>query len=910
MGNETTDIQQDQAASSAADQAASSAAGRGSYAGLRVALACACVLLGIGASLLVASLLASESKREAERRFQFASAAIVSSLNGAIRHEQDLKVSASTFFAGNPHATPGQFAAWAGWARALAQFPELQRLSLLSAVKTSQLRSFAARTGVKVAKGASPARQIGIKSSDLRAEYCLTTAEVVRGAGFPAPRGIDYCARESRLLASRGSGRSIDRAYGARGILEVQTPVYRGLATPAGSDARNTQFVGWVREVINPAVLVRGALAGHPGYAASLRYGRSLADVVVLGARSSGAQSANARLDGGLTLTSLGPPAAVPLLAGGRAWVLLAGLLIGLLLSAIVLLFGRRKADQSSALIVPPTPEPAAVVEVEPLYDPLTALPNRPLTLDRASLVLARARRQSGLLAGVLLIDIDWFKDVNEKLGHEAGDQLLKIVAGRLQGVMRVEDTVGRLGADQFAVLIECTARSLRLDALAQRVLETLHQPIELDGFGPTFSMTASIGVAFGRYETADELLKDGETALAAAKAEGKARYKLFDANTHSVVESRSSLEADLSAAVEKQELSLGFEPIYELQSQAVIGFEATPCWSHPVEGEMAATELLELAQDCGLTVPIDRWSLEQACAQAAAWEVAGKAVSVSVKVGAEQLHREGLLTDVRRALQQSGVRPELLMLEVAESAVMSDVGAATQRLQEIKRLGVRLAIDDFGDSGYAYHSDLRRMPIDCLRVDRSSLAASDDPEYRNWLFEAILMVGRELSLAVVAKGVQSEQQLGELRALGCTAAQGACLSELMNAGVPAEPSSGVASAKEPPGAASAEASGPASAEASGAASGAASADPTGVAGQRASTSVEPVAGQRASTSVEPTGVAGQRASTSVEPTGVAGQRASTSVEPTGVAGQQASTSVEPTGVAGQQASTSVEQPA
>lgn len=780
MGNETTDTTQ--------DQSTASASGEGSRTGLRLALAFVCVLLCAGFSLLVAGAIARQSKRDAEHRFQTTSAAIASSLNGAIRHERDLKVSTSTFFAGNSRATPGQFAAWAGWARAFAQFPELQRLSLLSAVKTSQLRSFAARIGVKVAKGASPARQIGIRPSDVRAEYCLAAAEIVRGAGLPAPHGIDYCARESRLLASRGSGTSIERSYGARGVWEVQTPVYRTLATPAGSNARNAQFVGWMREVINPAALVRGALAGHPTYAASLRYGRGPADVVSFGARSTGAQSASARLAGGWTLTSFGPSAAAPLLAEGRAWVLLTGLLIGLLLGAMMLLLGRGKADQSSAIIVPPAPEPVAVVEVEPLYDPLTTLPNRALTLDRAGLVLARARRQSGLLAGVLLVDVDWFKDVNEKLGYEAGDQLLKIVAGRLQGVMRVEDTVGRLGADQFAVLIECTARSLRLDALAQRVLETLHQPIELDGFGPTFSMTASIGVAFGRYETAEDLLRDGDAALTAAKADGKGRYKLFDANTHSVVESRSSLEADLSAAVERQELSLDFEPIYELQSKAIVGFEARPCWTHPVEGEMAASELLELAQDCGLTVPIDRWTLEQACGQAAAWEVEGKAVSVSVKVGSEQLRREGLLTDVRRALQQSGVRPELLMLEVAESAVLSDVGATTERLKEIKSLGVRLAIDDFGDSGYAYHSNLRRMPIDCLRVDRSSLAASDDPEYRNWLFEAILMVGRELSLAVVAKGVQDEQQLGELQALGCTAAQGRCLSELMSAEAPAQP--------------------------------------------------------------------------------------------------------------------------
>ncbi len=746
----------------------------------RALLALLCLFAGVAGSLLVAHTLATRQASDERSSVRQGSAAIASSLSNALQHQEDLTTAASTFLAGNSKVTPAQLIAWAQWARVMPGYPALQRIAVLTVVKRAQIRSFAGRSS------AGRATTLQLTPAGARPEYCLTAAEVAR-RGVPAPAGLDYCAREKRLLGSRGSGATIVRAHGGPApTVETQTPVYRSLAIPASVKVRNAEFVGWVRQVVSPTVLAQQALIGHPGYAVALRYGPSPADIVSAGAALSGAQSTVSSLAGGWTLTSYGPPATAPLLASGRIWVLAAGILIGLLLGLLALLVGRSPGQEPVAAPVLPAPEPPTEA-VEPLYDALTGLPNRALTLDRASLVLARAGRQSGLLAGVLLIDIDWFKDVNDKLGREAGDQLLKIVAQRLEGVMRAEDTVGRLGDDQFAVLVECTARSLRLDALAQRVLEALHGPLEIEGFGPTFSMTASIGVAFGRYESAEDLLRDAGAALQSAKADGKGRYKVFDSSARSVVEGRGGLEADLSAAVQEGALKLLYAPIYDLETHSVTGFEAKPSWEHPERGLIAAEELLQLAEDCGLIVPVDRFTLEQACGRAAAWEVQGTRVGVSVKVGAEQLHREGLITDVRRALQQSGVQPDLLTLEVAESAVMRDVAEAAERLAEIKRLGVHLAIDDFGDGGYAYHSDLRKLPIDCLRVERSALAASDDPEYRNWLFEAILMVGRELSLAVVAKGVQSEEQLDELQAMGCTVAQGPFLGEAVAAEAVAE---------------------------------------------------------------------------------------------------------------------------
>ena len=209
-------------------------------------------------------------------------------------------------------------------------------------------------------------------------------------------------------------------------------------------------------------------------------------------------------------------------------------------------------------------------------------------------------------------------------------------------------------------------------------------------------------------------------------------------------------------------------------------GLEALIRWQHPAQGVLAPGDFIPLAEETGLIVPIGRFVLEEACDRAAAWDVAGHRVGVSVNVSAHQLNRDGFATDVRRALQQSGIDPSLLTLEIAETTVMGDVAAAAERLREVTRLGVRIAIDDFGDSGYAHHADLHQLPLDFLRVDRSSLAASDDEDYRSWLLEAILSFGRELSLTVIAKGIETLEQMGTIEAMGCTLAQGFFLGHPM----------------------------------------------------------------------------------------------------------------------------------
>jgi len=219
------------------------------------------------------------------------------------------------------------------------------------------------------------------------------------------------------------------------------------------------------------------------------------------------------------------------------------------------------------------------------------------------------------------------------------------------------------------------------------------------------------------------------------------------------------------------------YQPICDLRTRAVVAFEALIRWRHPTQGILTPAEFLPAAEETGLIVPIGRWVLEEACARTAAWNVSGHRVGVSVMVSARQLNRDGFAIDVRRALQQSGIDPSLLTLEVAESAVMDDVPTAAQRLGEIRLLGVKVAIDDFGHA-YARRSDLERLPLDYLKVDPSNLATSEDEDYRHWLLEAILSLGRDLSLKVIAKGIESEEQMARLKVMGCGLAQGYFMGE------------------------------------------------------------------------------------------------------------------------------------
>lgn len=738
---------------------------------LSVLLAILCLAAGVVGSVLGARSVAHSNATSARKAFQQTSAGITSTVKLALQHEEDLLTSAGTYFAANPGTSRAEFAAWTRWARTLRNHPDLQSLGLLTLVHAPELSEFEKRLSKSDGRPGEAHLKIGPSPSG--AFHCLAVTTLSRGPAVSPRPGRDYCERNPALLGTRDTAFSsyTPTSVAHEPALEVQTPVYRGGPAPKSLAGRRGAFVGWLRELVVPSALLAQALHGDSTLAAQLRHTTHSSDVLFTsGVHSSGAQRRTSNLHHGWTLVSFGPAAPTGLLDDNEALTLLIGGLIGsILLSLLVLSLGR-DPETPAAAEAPKQPH-------EDLYDALTGLPNRGLTLDRAEGMLARAGRQSGIMVGALFIDIDWFKDLNEKLGQEAGDELLKIVAQRLENVLRAHDTVGRYGGDEFVLLVESAARAMRLDSVARRVIEALHKPIELDGFGPSFCLTASIGVAFGRYATSEDLLRDAHMALLAAKAAGRDRYTLFNANMRSVIEGRGVLEVDLNAALQDKQFSLLYQPIQDLGTRRPVALEALIRWQHPIKGEVAPADFIPLAEECGLIVPIGRWVLEEACTRIAALNVTGQNVAVAVKISQAQLSRDGFATDVLRALQQSGLKPSHLVLEIAETTVMLDADLAAQRLQELKQLGVRIAVDDFG-SGYAYRSDLQRMPIDFLKVDRSSLASSEDEDYRSWLLEAILVFGRDLALTVIAKGVENQEQLSALKGMGCSMAQGFFVGE------------------------------------------------------------------------------------------------------------------------------------
>ena len=405
------------------------------------------------------------------------------------------------------------------------------------------------------------------------------------------------------------------------------------------------------------------------------------------------------------------------------------------------------------------------------LHDPLTELANRALFTDRLEHALARGRRP-GVTVAILVIDLDGFKDINDSIGHDAGDDLLTIAGMRLQGHARPSDTVARLGGDEFGVLLEdiTTAEAVRS---AQALLEGLATPIVLRDRDLT--PTASIGIAIAAGEDAETLLRNADTAMYAAKRQGKGRYALFEPAMHATIIERLDLAADLSRAVEKRQLYLCYEPQISLGSGRICSLEGLVRWRHPTRGEVSPGEFIPLAEETGMILAIGRWVLWEACRQVKAWQERWPApvpLTIAVNLSARQLQHPGIVDEVHAALAAAGLHPKSLVLEITETAIMEQLDAATTILSELRRLGVRLALDDFG-TGYSSLSYLQRLPVDILKIDRSFVAGVAKSTEDSALARGILTLGQTLGLETVAEGIETAEQLAVLRELGCQLGQG-----------------------------------------------------------------------------------------------------------------------------------------
>ena len=403
-------------------------------------------------------------------------------------------------------------------------------------------------------------------------------------------------------------------------------------------------------------------------------------------------------------------------------------------------------------------------LQFQAFHDPLTALANRALFRDRLEHALEQ-RREAPI--SVLFVDLDDFKNVNDSLGHDAGDRLLVSVGERLRACVRPGDTVARLGGDEFAILVEGDRAQVDGPMLAQRVLAALAVPFAVAG--RDLRVGASLGLATGQYTSGESALQDADLAMYAAKANGKARVAVFEHRMRTSAIDRLELVSDIRQAAEAGQLQVYLQPIVDLRTLQVDGHEALLRWQHPQRGLLQPASFMGLAEETGAIVPMGWWVMERACEQAAAWP--DRTGTIGVNLAAGQLLDSAAVTTVAAILARTDLDPARLLLEITES-VLLDADEIGHRLHQLRALGVRLAIDDFG-TGYSSLSYLTRLPVDVVKIDRSFVERLGGPVEDELLVRSVVQLARSLGLRSVGEGVETAAQMERLRALGCDAGQG-----------------------------------------------------------------------------------------------------------------------------------------
>ena len=416
------------------------------------------------------------------------------------------------------------------------------------------------------------------------------------------------------------------------------------------------------------------------------------------------------------------------------------------------------------------------------LRDPLTQLPNRALFLDRLGVALDRARRSSGTSTAVFFLDVDGFKTINDTLGHGAGDRVLATLAQRLRGMLRPMDTIARFGGDEFTLLFENLSGEREIVLIAERISRLAGLPIPLDEGEASVSVSIGISTVVDPTTPAETVLRESDAAMYRAKERGGARFELFDELSRLHATERMELEAALGRALERSELRVHYQPKVSLRDGlGVIGFEALVRWEHPERGLLGPEDFLPLAEETGSAGSISEFVLEEALAQISQWQRLKPGIMVSVNLSLRQLQDPDFATVLAAQIRATGIDPEALCVEVSEGEVTRNAEGAIRALANLKSVGVKIAIDDYG-TGSASLSDLKRLPADALKIHQSFVDGLEDDGEMSVL-GAVVNLGHALGLSVIAEGVETDLQLAQLRRLGCDRAQG----YLLGAPVPGE---------------------------------------------------------------------------------------------------------------------------
>ena len=413
-------------------------------------------------------------------------------------------------------------------------------------------------------------------------------------------------------------------------------------------------------------------------------------------------------------------------------------------------------------------------------HDALTGLPNRALFMDRLSHAIALSHCRKNSLCAILFIDLDRFKMVNDSLGHAAGDQLLIAVANRLLASLRSGDTIARLGGDEFAILLEDIENVTFAISIAERVYQELSFPFLLND--QEIFVSASIGIAADdtKNNSAEDFLRDADIAMYQAKRLGKSCYQVFTPTMHIHAVEAFRLETELRLALERQEFRLHYQPIVSLQTGQLDGFEALIRWQHPERGLVSPKDFIPLAEETGLIVPLGRWVLWQACRQMQLWKEkfpVASDLTVSINVSGKQFLQPDFLEQIKHILEKTQLKPRQLKLEMTESILMRNARSVIEILQDLRSLGIQLSIDDFG-TGYSSLSYLHRFPINTLKIDRSFIKNIDVNSEELEIVRTVMMLAANLNMSVIAEGIETQEQLAQLKELGCQSGQGYLLSK------------------------------------------------------------------------------------------------------------------------------------